>query len=351
MEPFPNEARQHMRYRDNKEQSAEYLRLAVPLMSKQAAAMHPISYAVWYEYVSGLNPQLRAKIDEILGSGGLLDELATDALYRQHIAEMDEHTAKKVSASFQRVLADVSNSAAEAGQQASRFGTTLEQFSGNLSGSESASGLQLAAAHALRDTRSVQDAVGLLKSRLDDSQNEINQLREQVTRALQDALVDGLTGLSNRKGFDQALSACLSGSEPESQGPSLLMADIDHFKQVNDTYGHLLGDKVIRVVAQIIKANIKGKDIAARYGGEEFVILLPDTPVQGARVLAENIRSTIAGSRIRRVDSNETLEKVTISLGVASHRQSETGNDFVGRADAALYVSKAGGRNMVTVAP
>jgi diguanylate cyclase len=340
-----------MRYSENKEQSAEYLRLALAQMSRHGTAVHPVSYAVWYEYVSGTNPPLRNKIDELLKNGEAVDEAAIYALHHRYIAEIDPLTAQEVSASFQRVLADMSTSATEAGNQADRLGSTLEQFSENLSGADSSARLQSAAALALHDTRDVQDAVSILKSRLEDSQREIEQLREQVTRARQDALVDAMTGLSNRKGFDQALAACLAEAAPQSLGPSLLMGDIDHFKQVNDSYGHLLGDKVIRVVAQIIKANIKGKDFAARYGGEEFVVLLPETPAPGALALAEKIRSTVAGSRIRRLDNNETLEKVTISLGVASFRPGESGNEMLARADAALYAAKAQGRNSVTAAP
>ena len=339
-----------MRYNETKEQSSEYLRLALPLMAGQNAALHPVSYAVWYEYVSGRNAPLRASVDERLKSGAALDEQTVESLYRQHIAEMDAATANEVQASFQRVLADVSTSAARAGDEADRFGSALEQFSGDLGQGSDAAALQSAAAAAQQKTRSVRDAVGALKDRLDASRREVDALRAQVTRARLDALIDGLTGLTNRKGFDTALAECLAGLGPDSQGPSLLMADIDHFKRVNDSYGHLLGDKVIRTVAQIIKANIKGKDIAARYGGEEFVVLLPDTPLRGAGSLAEKIRATVAGSRIRRLDNNETLEQVTLSIGVACFRRGESGVDLVGRADSALYAAKGGGRNRVTVA-
>ena len=189
-----------------------------------------------------------------------------------------------------------------------------------------------------------------LRGRLDDSRREIEQLRQEVDKAREDALADGLTGLSNRKGFDKALAACLSAAEPEDEGPSLLITDIDFFKRVNDTYGHLFGDKVIRAVAQILKDNVKGKDTAARYGGEEFVILLPDTPVEGARHLAEKVRATVERCRIKRTDNNQAVANITVSLGVASYREGESANEFMARAESALYDSKNQGRNRVTVA-
>jgi diguanylate cyclase len=338
-----------MRYRHSVDKSAEFLRLALPLMSRQAAAVHPVSYAVWYEYVSGMNAALKECIDRSLKDGGLLDEDATYALYRSHVSEVDEDAAKKVTTGFQRVLTDISASTAEAGDRANRFGRSLEKWSGAVAGREE--GLATGVEQMLHDTRQMEDAIRTLETRLDHSRREIDELRREVQRARQDSLTDALTTLANRKGFDVALANCLADGAGEQQGPSLLMLDIDNFKQVNDSYGHLFGDKVIRTVAQILKATVKGKDVTARYGGEEFAILLPDTPLTGAAALAEQVRQTVAKSRIRRQDTHEVLESVTISLGVASYRRGESGDDFVGRADAALYAAKRQGRNRVVAAP
>ncbi|HZV53461.1 MAG TPA: GGDEF domain-containing protein [Rhodocyclaceae bacterium] len=340
-----------MEYHDSIEQSAEYLRRALPLMSRQAAALTPISYAVWYEYVAGINPSLRARIDELTRDGHLLDNEVTADLFRKHVAELDQEIADRVNLGFQKIMVDVSQSAAKAGNEAGQFGTALEKWSAGLANS----GADAATATTdlttlLRHTREMQLSVGTLKCRLDDSQKEIEQLRQEVSRAREDALADGLTGLVNRRGFDMALTECLSALSPPSPGPSLLITDIDHFKRVNDNYGHLFGDKVLRVVAQILRDSVKGRDTAARYGGEEFVILLPQTPIEGARALAEQIRTTVERCRIKRGDSQESIGAITISLGVASHRAGESASEFIARADSALYASKNDGRNRITVA-
>ncbi len=107
---------------------------------------------------------------------------------------------------------------------------------------------------------------------------------------------------------------------------------------------------MIRAIAKILKDNVKGKDTAARYGGEEFVILLPETPLEGARSLAEKIRQMVEASRVKRTDSNETVARVTVSLGVACYRAGESASEFVERADRALYDSKNLGRNRVSLA-
>ena len=336
-----------MKYSDNVEKSAEYLRLALPLMTKQAAALHPVSYAVWYEYVSGTNPALKASIDAHLKSGALLDEKTTLDIFNKHVAAMDHEIAQRVTDGFQKVMADVSESALLAGAQANQLGDALEQWSEGMAELPAGAGN---VEDILQHTRSMQGSILSLRGRLDESRSEIEQLRQEVIKAREEALADGLTGLVNRRGFDMALAECIAASEPEEAGPSLLIVDIDHFKRVNDNYGHLFGDKVIRAVAQILKDNVKGKDTAARYGGEEFVILLPDTPVTGARFVADKIRATVEKCRIKRMDNNEVVANITISAGVAAYVRGESGSDFVARADSALYMSKNSGRNRVTIA-
>ncbi len=339
-----------MEYHESPAQSAEILRLALPLMSRQAAALHPISYAVWYEYVAGINPGIKAAIDELTRDGSLLDEIATTALFRKYIAEIDEQDAQQVAVGFKRVLEDMSLSAAQAGDDAHRFGNALVQLTEELDGFPDGQQLDSGIIKLLADTRGMQSSITQLNERLDDSRREIERLRQEVHRAREDALQDALTGLTNRKGFDLALAACLAKNEPGSAGPSLLLTDIDHFKRFNDSFGHLFGDKVIRAIAKILKDNVKGKDTAARYGGEEFVILLPETPLEGARSLAEKIRQMVEASRVKRTDSNETVARVTVSLGVACYRAGESASEFVERADRALYDSKNLGRNRVSLA-
>jgi diguanylate cyclase len=240
-----------MRYHENTEQSAEYLRLALQRMARQDAGLHPVSYALWYEYVAGINPALKAEVDALTQDGGRLSEESTYALYRKHIAELDAEASRRISTSVQHIVAQVSESAAQAGDRASRFGNALERWSGALAQPQAGTGTLAAVKDVLRDTR-------------------------------EEALVDALTGLSNRTGFDLAIDACLSKAPPGTPGLCLLMADIDHFKRINDAYGHLFGDKVLRAIGQALKANVKGKDTAARYGGEEFAVLLPETPLAGA---------------------------------------------------------------------
>lgn len=131
-------------------------------------------------------------------------------------------------------------------------------------------------------------------------------------------------------------------------GLCLLLCDIDHFKRVNDTWGHQIGDQVIRYVASVLNAQVKGDFLAARYGGEEFALIMPRTKLAAAAEIAERIRTTIKAKTLSRKSTGEILGRVTISLGIACSSPGDDAATLIGRADACLYQSKRTGRDRVT---
>ena len=342
-----------MKYRHSTAQSTEYLRLALKHMTQHDAGMHPTNYTVWYEYVSGANPALRSELDSLLRGGARLSEQTIDDLHARHISELDARTALRIGDDVTQLVSHVSESTAAAGDEVARFGSSLARWNEELS--DPATGNDAIAsgvADILRGTRQMQQAISALKERLAESVRETERLRQEVARAREEALIDALTGLTNRKGFDLALTACLAELQGESVGPCLLMIDIDHFKRINDSLGHVFGDRVLASVGQILRANVKGKDTAARYGGEEFAVVLPHTPRGGAVGLAEALRALVAASRVRRSgDRDALIGNISVSIGVADHVAGESASDLVNRADRALYAAKMQGRNRVVLAP
>lgn len=161
---------------------------------------------------------------------------------------------------------------------------------------------------------------------------------------------DGLTGLLNHRRLQQMLGAALGPAYLEGEPLALILLDIDHFKSVNDTYGHLFGDLVLRELSYLIKRHLPRGATAARYGGEELAILLQGETAIGAADLAERLRELIEGSVFMDVESG-VRAKITVSLGVATYQLGMGKQKLVSRADEALYTSKHTGRNKVTVAP
>jgi diguanylate cyclase len=183
-----------------------------------------------------------------------------------------------------------------------------------------------------------------------DSSHQIEGLRAELAKAQHEANTDSLTGIANRKYFDYELGLAAEQARTSGEPLSLLLADIDHFKLFNDRHGHQIGDQVLRLVAQVLTQSIKGRDLAARYGGEEFAVILPQTELAGARQLAEQVRKTVAGNRIRLKSNRRQLGTITLSIGCAQFDPHEALGDLIWRADEALYQAKRQGRNQVRAA-
>ena len=202
-------------------------------------------------------------------------------------------------------------------------------------------------ADIIEETETMGERSRTLHQRVQDSASEISNLRQELRDSRCDAMTDGLTGVANRKCFDQSLYQAIGYASESGDSLSLVFADLDHFKSFNDTHGHQLGDQVLKLVAKTLHDLVKGKDTPARYGGEEFAIILPDTTSGGATAVAENIRKSVASKRTVKKGSDEQIGNITMSMGVTSYQPGESAAEFVERADQALYTAKKLGRNGV----
>jgi diguanylate cyclase len=188
------------------------------------------------------------------------------------------------------------------------------------------------------------DEVNQANQRVESANQKIEKLKKQMEKIKQEVSIDPLTRVDNRRAFDAKIKQEFASFKRYGSKSSMIMIDIDHFKMVNDTYGHRTGDGVLRVVAGIIKKEIRDIDSLARYGGEEFAVILPHTVLSPALEVAERLRAKVEESRF---SYRGKQFSVTISLGVGEIREDDTLEAFIQRVDAALYAAKDAGRNQV----
>lgn len=337
-----------MRYKESKSASAEILRMIIPEMARHDASYHPVNYAIWYENIAGINPALKQAMEEQLALGNKFNDDALTTLFQKHIQERDEIHNKQIQEALQRLIGEVKVLVQDSSSQADQYTGSLEKFQTQLDGAADQEVLKNVVQSLLQETRMMRMRMSELREQLTERANEVNSLRGALNQALGEAMIDPLTGLLNRRGFNQVVEAqAVPNTHTASAPPCLILADIDHFKKINDTYGHLFGDKVICGLGEVLCAGVQQWGTVARFGGEEFAILLNPTQTAKACAVAENLRANIEKTPFRR--NERELVQVTISMGVADYFADESVEQWINRADMALYASKRSGRNKVTL--
>jgi len=297
----------------------------------------PKRFEVWFMHRNREEPALSKKVEEFLKedgkiTNGYLDQLAAEfvdnaqdgATFSQRLKELNRssHALMGVSGKLHSAIAN--------------FGASAE----NAAAALELPGLATPTITAIVQTtveksRSVLTEAKLLNDDLSRASRTIESMKTTLAEAQKAAMTDPLTGLFNRRHFMRCLDFAVEEAKLNRTQLSLIFADIDHFKNFNDNWGHQAGDDVIQLVGEIITANTKGKDVIARFGGEEFVIMLPETIAAQAVSLAETIRTAVMRKDFKKRGSGETLGAVTISCGVAEARRNQAVEDFVEAADGA----------------
>jgi diguanylate cyclase len=321
---------------------------ALEHMLRDGIVPMPDNFAVYYAYYSGADGNLKMAMDALLTQFGRLNQMQCSAIHQAHLGLDAEHKAlNTTTSSIENELSRVMLVIDRTKDDTQKYDKTLHTFSGSLQQTSSLDQIRAAVSRVASETRAMAEQNQRLHSQLTQSTQQLTEMRYNLDVVRKDSLRDPLTEIGNRKLFDVELARVTSEAEESNAPLSMLMIDIDHFKKFNDTYGHLIGDQVLRLVAHTLIENLKGRDIIARYGGEEFVILLPNTDVASAEKVANQLRTSLGTKQIKRKNTNETLGVVTISLGAAEFCPKETLDAFIARADAALYDAKQTGRNKV----
>lgn len=313
---------------------------------KQSA--HPRNYEIWYNYAAGHIPSLNHAINDHLTREGAISAGDLDSIYESYLSstrfsERIESVSSRLANEIDRVRVILEAAAGSA----SSYSENLAGVSEELVGAKDLSAFRSVIERLAEATRDVEEANQLLEARLRASNEEISLLHASLAAVRAESLTDPLTSLSNRKYFDQILDRAVASATRTAEPFSLILADIDHFKTFNDTYGHPTGDQVLRLVAHAIKQNVKGQDITARYGGEEFAVILPETSLRQAMIVGDHIRRAVVTKELIKRSTGEHLGRVTVSVGIATFRKGDTTQSLIERADGCLYEAKRSGRNRV----
>ncbi len=335
-----------VKYFESSMRSKELLKNAISFIGTHRLSPNPVNYTVCYEYLLGNQLTLKEAIDKSIAENILLTDQLMEKWFETLLSGYDESNLRQSQADLIDVISKLAVSTSLAQENVNQFDQVLLHSEKALVDSNTS--LESIVAHLIASTKSMHSSMDQMRQQIQESRQEISSLQDRLERATEEALTDPLTGLTNRKGLSKAVEKAVLSADELNSYPCLLMMDIDHFKKINDTFGHLLGDRVIKVVAETLKNQIKGKDTAARYGGEEYCVLLPETELADAVKVAENIRLAIEKTRIKRSSDNFEICRMTISIGVARYQPLESITALFERADNALYQSKNEGRNRVS---
>jgi len=313
------------------------------LMTANAVPPTPNNFSVWFHYAMGAAPSLRKTIDILLENKRSFDSAINRDLY---VTYVNPQPASAAAADFPEKLQSVIASAkAFLAAAISDNRTQIETLG------EASSQFQVTADPRPIIERLVQELSEAttrslaLEANLLESSEELDQIRDSLKLAEQHSNTDALTGLANRRSLEAFLrSAQIAAMETDSP-LSVMMIDIDHFKNFNDTFGHQVGDQVLRLVGRVLQESVRECDLAARYGGEELMAVLVDVGLESCAEIAERIRHRVFDARLTRRATGEAISSVTVSIGVAQFRLAESADALIERVDRALYQAKKTGRN------
>ena len=333
---------------DEHERTMAFAELALGQIRSLRQSAVPRNYEIWYVYATGYNSPLNKIINETLARNGHLTEADLEQIYETYLSHLKTtDRIDKVGARVIGEIDDVMRLIDDALEMSTSYDASLSGAGEKLTSAQSREEIRSVVDTLTKSTHEMRDTNKALEERLALSRTEISNLQQSLEAIRAESLTDPLTGLGNRKYFDRSIETLVQSAMASGEPLSLLMFDIDHFKSFNDSYGHLTGDQVLRLVGMSLKQTIKGQDITARYGGEEFAVVLPNTALRQALTVADHIRRAVMSKELKKKSTGEILGRVTISVGVSMLKPGDDTDSLIERADACLYAAKRAGRNRV----
>ena len=304
----------------------------------------PIHYTVIYESVVNIDPalgsQIKSTIDNHLYTNNIAEDFFRDLIIKYLLNHMPSQQVEELLKKLLNQM-DLWVKQTEKNQKAIK--DSVEDIQTEEIPIKIKNTLEQEIIPAIND---ILVNTNSIKEEAFEASSEIELLRNQLEQAYTIAKTDELTKLPNRRSFNEEAQNMLARTLKKEFLFSMILIDIDFFKFINDEHGHLVGDSVLRYIANLLKKETKGKDFVGRYGGEEFVVLLPYTNYQNAMLVADSLRKKISAITLKVKNAGTSL-KLNISAGVATYNQKDNIETMLERADKALYSAKNNGRNQV----
>src|ERR1700722_13342316 len=316
---------------------------AIRSMSQQSVPVTPGNFSVWFDYAMGTSPALRKTIDILIGNKRKFDASVNRELYATFVKP---NSGADGDGDFPEQLQSVISSAREFLASAiSDNRTQIEALDEVTSQVQPNSDPRPIIERLVAELARANARASALETNFLETTQELDKIRDSLKAAEERSNTDALTGLANRRSMDEFFRSAQIAAMEKDASLSILMIDIDHFKKFNDTYGHQVGDQVLRLVAKVLQDIVGEIGLAARYGGEELIAVLPGYDLAACAEVAEGIRLRISEARLTRRTTGQAIASITVSIGVAQFRLAESAEAMIERCDRSLYEAKRQGRN------
>ena len=328
--------------------AARIARKVLDYADRHRSPPKPRAYEVWYTYVTGEDPALSARLESELIKSDVVDLVTIEQLYQDHFLQ------KRLSNSMNRIgdeldagLRETLGVIRDGLGSNQRFLASLGQAQDKIASASRNHDAKRVVMNLLELGREHATQTATVSGELTKARAQVLELQRELHRLRDTAYLDHLTQISNRRHMDEVLAREIDIAESTSQPLSFALADLDNFKALNDTHGHMIGDAVLKHFAGLLKHSIKGQDIPARYGGEEFAIIFPKTTLFGAARVSDAIRKAFHETEFVLSRDQSPIGRLSVSFGVTQFLPGEATSHLLRRADDLLYQAKRRGRNRV----
>jgi diguanylate cyclase len=345
------------RIMDDYKTVTEIVRKIIPFLSQKGIPLTPKNYRIWFEYFRGIMPDIKETLDDMLDKRIPFTAEKNEELYvrfferdiekentEKQLIEItaSESIRKRIEDSIVKAIKDIFLSSETVGS----YNEILHRHFKNVSDVKDINEIKFIVSSLIKETSETITSNSKTHEELQKTVKELEDVKRSLNDVQIKARTDSLTGLNNRLAFDEKIKEEMERFKRYKIPCSIAMIDIDHFKKLNDTYGHTVGDKALVHVCKELVKNLRKIDFASRYGGEEFAVILPSTAINDAVIVIEKIRQEIFDTEFLIKDKSA---EITVSGGVREFHDGDTIAQVIEKADQALYLAKNSGRNQVKV--